>query len=144
MASRMTGVRQYRADLKRAPAQLKESVADAIRETVDGVHGRGKANIAAMVISRSGALARNYRKSVGRKSLRGRVGYLSAKARDEAFYARFVNDGTINMAARPFHTNAVEAEMDLDQSRMVKARDRVLGLLAGGGVGGASSRIGRL
>lgn len=141
MASTMTGVREYRAALKRAPNDLRENVLAAVTETVNGVHARGKANIRSMVTRRSGELDRNYRKSISKKSLSGRVGYLSAKAREAAFYARFVNDGTIKMSARPFHTNAVEAEMELDEARMVAARDRVLSLLAGGGVGGTSSRI---
>lgn len=143
MASRMTGVREMRAALKRAPDNLKDGVRDAIQKTVDGVHARGKANIAAMVTNRTGNLFRLYRKSNAPKTLRGRVGYLSAASRDGAFYARFVNDGTVKMEARPFHTNAVEAEKELDEARMVKARDHMLSLLAGGGRGGASSRIGR-
>lgn len=142
MASRMTGAKEFRAALKRAPADLKREVAAAIKQTVDGVHARGKANIRAMVTRQTGALERNYRKSFSPRALRGRVGYLSARSRDEAFYARFINDGTIKMAARPFHTNAVEAEMESDQQRMVTARNRILGLLAGGGTN--SSRIGTL
>lgn len=126
MASKMTGVRETRAALKRAPKALKDNVLAAIKETVDGVHARGKANIAAMVTKRTGALDRNYRKSVAPKSLRGRVGYLSDAARAAAFYARFINDGTVKMEARPFHTNAVEAEKELDTQRMVTARDKAL------------------
>lgn len=141
MASRMTGVREYRAALKRAPNDLRENVLAAVTETVNGVHARGKANIRAMTTPRSGLLFREYRRSVSKKTLQGRVGYLSETTREVVFYARFVNDGTINAEARPFHTNAVEAEMELDEARMVKARDRILGLLGGGGVGGASSRI---
>lgn len=139
--SRMTGVREFRAALKRAPNDLRENVLQAVTETVNGVHRRGKANIASMTTKRTGELSRNYRKGISRKTLSGRVGYLSAKARAAAFYARFVNDGTAKMQARPFHTNAVEAEKELDTVRMVAARDRVLSALAGGGVGGASSRI---
>lgn len=123
MASKMTGVRVYRAALKRLPAHLREEVAESIQETVNGVHSRGKANIATMTNEQSGDLNRLYRKSNAPKTLRGRVGYLSAASRAKAFYARFVNDGTIKMAARPFHDNAVEAEQELDTARMVKARD---------------------
>lgn len=142
MASRMTGVREYRAALKRAPAHLREEVADAIKQTVDGVHARGLANIDAMTTARSGFLRRYYNKSVGRKSLRGRVGYLSSTSREVVFYARFINDGTVKMAARPFHTNAVEAEQELDTARMVKARDDALARL--GGRGGAAVLRNRL
>lgn len=131
MASRMTGIKEYRAALRRLPADLKEDVAAAIKTTVDGVHARGKANIQSMVKRRTGTLEKNYRKSVAKKALRGRVGFLSAKARSEAFYARFINDGTVNMAARPFHTNAVEAEQEADTQRMVRARNLALAKLAG-------------
>lgn len=126
MASRMVGVREYRAALKRLPQHLKDEVATSIKTTVDAVHARGKSNIASMVTRRTGTLDRNYRRSVSKKSLKGRVGYLSAAARSAAFYARFINDGTIKMQARPFHTNAVEAEKELDEARMVQARDKAL------------------
>lgn len=139
--SRMHGIREYRAALKRAPAHLRDGVGDAVKQTTEAVHARGKANIDSMTTARTGELRRNYRRSFSKTSLKGRVGYLSAKARDAAFYARFVNDGTVKMAARPFHTNAIEAERDADTARMVKARDRVLSLLSGGGRGGAQDRI---
>lgn len=144
MASKMTGVREFRAALKRAPNDLRDEVLTAVTTTVNGVHAKGKANIASMTTKRTGELSRNYRKGISRKQLSGRVGYLSAKARGAAFYARFVNDGTSKMQARPFHTNAIESERELDTMRMVAARDRVLSALAGGGRGGASSRIGTL
>lgn len=133
MSSHMTGVREYRAALKRAPEHLREEVFRAIKETVDGVHARGRANIASMTTQRTGQLMRWYRKGLSRKGLSGRVGYLSSGARDLAYYARFVNDGTINMVARPFHTNAVEAEQELDTARMVKARNDALARLGGAG-----------
>lgn len=137
--SEMLGIREYRAALKRAPADMREQVFGAIKTTVDGVHGRAKGNIASMVKKRSGALDRNYRKYVSRQNLTGRVGYLSAAAAAKAFYARFVNDGTSQMPARPFHTNAVEAEKELDTARMVKARDDVIRKMTLGGRG--SGRI---
>lgn len=133
MASYMTGVREYRAALKAAPDHLRDKVAEAVKATTFAVHARGKANIASMVKRRSGTLARRYRKSFSKKTLRGRVGYLSTASRADAFYARFINDGTVNMPARPFHTNAVEAERELDTQRMVKARDNMLGRLGGRG-----------
>ena len=143
MASRMTGAREFRHALRRAPEALRREVLEAIKETVDGVYARGLANIDSMTNRRTGVLRRNYRKSVARKALRGRVGYLSATSQHAAFYARFINDGTVNMPARPFHTQAVEAERDADTARMVRARDHTLGLLAGGGRGNAQSRIER-
>lgn len=141
MTSRMTGIKEARAALKQAPSVMKDEVIAAIRQTVNGVHSRGQSNISSMVTQRSGALLRNYRKSVRTASLTGVVGYITAKARSEAFYARFINDGTVKMAARPFHTNAVESEKEADQGRMVKARDRVLAVIAGGGRGSRSGGL---
>lgn len=124
--SKMTGVKEMRRALRRLPDDLKTGVVEAIKETTKGVHERGKANIDAMTIRRSGLLFREYRRSVAPKQLRGRVGYLSATARAVVYYARFINDGTAKMEARPFHTNAVEAERELDTKRMVDARDKAL------------------
>ncbi|MEO0623137.1 MAG: hypothetical protein AAF183_13000 [Pseudomonadota bacterium] len=129
----MVGVREYRTALKDAPEDLQREVFGAIKQTVDGVHGRGKANLAAMTDEQSGTLRRLYRKTTSRRSLSGRVGYLSDAARFDVFYARFIHDGTIHMPARPFHGNAIEAEQELDQARMVKARDNLLAALGGRG-----------
>lgn len=132
MASRMTGIREFRSALKDAPDALRDRIYRAIKTSVDGVHARGLGNLASMVQRRTGTLARNYRRVANRQGLSGRVGYLSDKARTEAFYARFINDGTSRISARPFHTAAVEAEEDADTRRMVEARDDVLGILAAG------------
>lgn len=126
MAEAWEGARRFQAAIRKAPDDLKKIVADELRETVNAVHAKGRANLAAMVTPRSGALERNYRKSLSKKTLTGRVGYLSAKAKRAAFYARFINDGTRKMAARPFHTNAVESEKEQHQRRMLRARDTVL------------------
>lgn len=136
MASEMHGPTAYRKALRKAPDDLKSHVAEALRETVVGVHTRGKANIRTMLKQgphRTGVLERNYRRSVSSKSLTGRVGYLSARAREVAFYARFVHDGTRHSQPHPFHGNAVEAELEHDKRRMIEARDTVLRKLAEGG-----------
>lgn len=126
MASRMRGVKGFRKALKGLDTDLKENIYGAVKQTVDAVHARGKSNLSSMVTKRTGTLEKNYRRSASRKSLQGRVGYLSAKAKFDAFYARFINDGTRYITARPFHTNAVEAEREADTQRMVKARDRAI------------------
>ena len=139
MASRITGVREYRAALKFASPHLRDRVLEAIRATTIAVHARGKANIASMTTRRTGELSRLYRRSVSKKTLRGRVGYLSAASRGKVFYARFVHDGTAStgfgkgITARPFHDNAVEAEHEQDTQRMVRARDKMLANLGGRG-----------
>lgn len=142
--SRMLGVREFRGALKRAPAELRGLAADGIAATVAEVHARGRANVEAMAIGTSPkpvqkrkgkqyprrVLRRHYRKSVSRKRLVGKVGYLTRKARREAYYVRFVHNGTAKMAARPFHARAVEASASADEKRMVRARDIALGRLA--------------
>lgn len=136
--SEMLGIREYRAVLKKAPAELRAEVFEAIGTTVNGVHARAKSNIRTMVKRRTGVLEKNYRKYVSRQNLTGRVGYLSSAARAAAFYAGFVNDGTQNAPAKPFHTNAVEAEKELDTARMMKARDDVVRKMTIGGRSGVS------
>ena len=131
--TRMKGIRQMRRALKRLPDDLKDQVRKEMQITLDGVHARGRANIAAMIPKagndvRTGNLKRLYRKSKVGKALKGRVGYLSRASFRKAWYARFVNDGTVKMTARPFHTNAVEAEKERDTRRMVLARNKAVTL----------------
>lgn len=126
MASKTLGIREFRAALKRLPEDMRREVFEAVSKTAKGVHQKGRANIASMTTKRSGDLSRLYRVGLSRKALSARVGYLSEKSRGAAFYARFINDGTSKMQARPFHTNAVESERELDTQRMVRARDDAL------------------
>lgn len=120
------GAREWQRAMRQLPDDLRDKVADALRQTVDAVHSRGRANIRSMVERRSGVLEKNYRKSVSRKSLKGRVGYLSKRAAQQAFYAPFIHDGTQYITARPFHANAVEAERERDELRMRNARDEAI------------------
>lgn len=111
--SRMIGIRKRRAAQRSAPSILAQAVRGHLAEIVRTVEADGKSNMDAMVKRRSGALKRYYRSSVsGGALLVGRVGYLTPRARKNAFYARFLNDGTRDMPARPFHDNAVEDNLD--------------------------------
>lgn len=92
------------------PGVLEERSRGELAVTVREVAAEGRANIRAMTRRRSGQLLRFYRSSVSRGAIAvGRVGYLTARAKRSAFYARFINDGTREIAARPFHSLAVEA-----------------------------------
>ncbi|XAT57851.1 hypothetical protein GN241_11055 [Rhodobacteraceae bacterium IMCC1335] len=104
---RVSGHKQSRARSRRRSKAVDANVAAAISETVVDVHRAGVENIDAMVSKRSGRLRKFYKKSLRAKGTRGLVGYVSAKARRAAFYARFVHDGTSRQKARPFHDHAV-------------------------------------
>lgn len=55
---------------------------------------------------------RNYRWSISKSRLTGRVGFLSARAARSAFYASFFFYGTQNQPARPVHDDAFEANRE--------------------------------
>lgn len=126
-------IKAYRKDLREAPEELRENIVAALKETVTAVHARGKANIQSTFKRRTGALLRNYKRTVRKKSLTALVGYITKAGRRDAFYARFLHDGTRSMPARPFHGNAVEAEKEADTRRHIEARDKVLRDLSGKG-----------
>ncbi|WP_118138602.1 HK97 gp10 family phage protein [Oceanicella sp. SM1341] len=130
--SKVTGIRAQRSRMKRLTTAVQEEVADAIAETLDEVHAAGLAQLDAMVTRRTGRLRRYYRKSFRRGKLEGLVGYISAKARDEAFYARFVHDGTEDMAARPWHDTAIEEVAPDHAGRMQRAAPSSLARTGGG------------
>ncbi|QDL91500.1 hypothetical protein FDP22_06720 [Paroceanicella profunda] len=130
--SRVDGIRAQRVRVKRLTTALQEEVADSINETIDQVHAAGLANLDAMVTRRTGRLRRYYRKAFRRGTLEGLVGYISAKGRDAAFYARFVHDGTEEMAARPWHDTAIEEVAPDHAQRMRRASPSELARTGGG------------
>lgn len=104
---RSSGFKGARTRSRQRTKSVDANVSAAIAKTVVDVHRAGLENIDAMVSKRSGRLRRFYKKSLRAKGARGLVGYVSAKARRAAFYARFVHDGTSKQKARPFHDHAV-------------------------------------
>lgn len=107
--SKIIGVAEARQALRNAPKYIRFLAADVIEDVIKSTHLDAKANMNSMGIKKkSGNLSRFYRRSINKKKLTGRVGLLSSRARKKAFYARFINDGTEKMTARPFHTAAVE------------------------------------
>jgi len=141
---RAKGFRRARSNSRRRVAALDANVAKAISDTVDEVHQAGLENIDAMTGRRSGRLKRFYKKSLRAKGARGLVGYVSAKARKSAFYARFVHDGTSRQKARPFHDNAVLEFVGKHAGRMRAALAKSLSGRAGpsglGRTGGGRER----
>ncbi len=119
--SRARGFRGARRRAKARPGLLDKVTVDAIGDTVDAVHGAGRANIAAMVKRRSGLLRRRYSKTVRKAKQTGLVGYITRSARRAAFYARFVHDGTRYTSARPFHDLAVAEQAPKHKRRMRRA-----------------------
>lgn len=123
--SRMRGTRRAAQRIRRMPDALEDAALEGIRETVNAVHREGRGNIDAMVNKRTGKLRRYYSKLTSRAKMAGTVGYRTAKAKNEAFYARFVHDGTANTTAKPFHDSAVEAEYARHSQRMRRALQKV-------------------
>ena len=116
--SKLRGVSGARKRAKQRPDALGGFVNVAISETVNAVHHAGRANIDAMVKRRRGVLRRRYSKTVRKPVFTGFVGYITAKSRRAAFYARFVHDGTKTATARPFHDLAVAEQERRHSQRM--------------------------
>ena len=116
--SKVKGVSSAVRSLRTFKAALRVEAGDTVRETVEETYSAARANIEALGIGRTppgkghkgprGQLRRQYRKSVTKNGVKGRVGYISAAARKKAFYARFVHDGTAKAPGRPFHDLAVD------------------------------------
>ena len=60
----------------------------------------------------TGIFRRNYRWSISKARMTGRVGFLSAKAARSAFYAKWFFYGSENQPARPVHDDAFEANRE--------------------------------
>ena len=123
---RATGFRKARAKSRRRSEALDANVRVAIAETVTEVRRDGLDNLASMTKKRSGTLVRNYKKALRKGGMVGLVGYITARARDAAFYARFIHDGTSRIKARPFHDQAVLAAEGRRNLRMRAALSRAL------------------
>lgn len=124
--TRARGFKTARRNSKRRVDRLDENAAAAITQTVNEVHATGRENIDAMLRRISGKLRRGYAKKMSRKTLSGMVGYVSAKSRKSAFYARFVHDGTSEAKAHPFHDQAVLEHEGKHKKRMRNAQASAL------------------
>lgn len=122
---KVRGAKEVRKAIRKAGPEIErqalEEVRDASRkmyqDTMNGLntaaayaplyHGKpGMQNI-------TGLFRRNYRWSISRAKLKGRVGFLSARAARNAFYAKWFFYGSENQPARPVHDDAFEANREL-------------------------------
>ncbi|WP_161555858.1 HK97-gp10 family putative phage morphogenesis protein [Mangrovicoccus ximenensis] len=138
--SGQTGAKGAAARSRQRSAALKNTALEGINRTITSVHKDGTSNIDAMTRRRTGLLRRWYRKSLRKASVSGFVGYISAKARDAAFYARFVHDGTSKADPRPFHERAVEMNSGEHSAEMRQALRDALKQAAPGSLGRTGGR----
>lgn len=125
--SGLRGITKARARARQRPDILDQKVVAAISDTVDEVHQAGRANIDSMVKRRSGLLRRNYKKSVQKSRVTGKVGLFGESAdkkkgiggKPAVVYGRFIHDGTKFISARPFHQLAV-ARVDVAHARRMR------------------------
>lgn len=106
--SYVKGVSGVRQALRRVSGHLEEAIKAEVRAATEKTYALGRDNIDAMTVRRTGTLRREYRRSYVKKGKRGRVGYLTPRARAAAFYAGWVHYGTVTAGAHPFHALAAE------------------------------------
>jgi hypothetical protein len=123
---RAKGFKTARRKSRQRVEKLDANVGDAIEATVTDVHATGRENIGAMLRKISGKLFDGYGKRISKKGHRGLVGYVTRRARENAFYARFVHDGTANAKAFPFHDLAVLEHEGRHKKRMRDASLKAL------------------
>lgn len=136
--AKIRGAKELRAALRRAPADLKDEAMKEVKASTDRMHRRVMELLATAssyaefwhgkpgMQNITGAARRNYRKSVSRVRMQGRVGLLSSSAERAAFYLRFFFYGTSHQPARPAHDEAFEDEKDTFIENQGKALERVL------------------
>ncbi|MCG8668917.1 MAG: hypothetical protein MI867_05850 [Pseudomonadales bacterium] len=122
--ARVRGADDVRKAIRRAGPELQRQALEEVKahsqkmyqDTMAGLdtaasygtfyHGKpGMQNI-------TGIFRRNYRWSVSKAKLKGRVGFLSARAARKAFYAKWFFYGSENQPARPVHDDAFEANRE--------------------------------
>lgn len=136
---RARGFREARAASARRAKAIDPAVAKAVRVIVEDVHKAGLENLDGEVGVRTGKLRKWYKRAFRRRGLVGLVGYVSAKARDAAFYARFVHDGTETARARPWHDRAKD---EVEGRRGGVMRQALREALAGRAAPGSLGRTG--
>jgi len=124
--SRIRGWKGARGRARARPGVLDEMVLDGLAATVTEVRQDAWENINSMATRRTGILRRNYRKSMSKAKMTGRVGYITRAAKRKAFYARFIHDGTRYIQARPFHDIAVARQEGKHRARMARAQHRAV------------------
>ena len=125
--SGLSGVSNVRKLLRRLEPELTSDV----REAVEASAGILLRAMLARTPRRSGTLAGELRIKYGRDRLSARVGVIGKRSLRRAWYARFVEYGTVDIPAQPFMIPAAE-EVAPKIDRIVDAAiDRVLAKVAG-------------
>jgi hypothetical protein len=136
--AKIHGARELRAAIRRAPQDLRDEAIKEVKASTDQMHRRVMELLASAskfaplwhgkpgMQNITGAARRNYRKSVSKAKMQGRVGLLTSGAERAAFHLRFFFYGTSHQPARPAHDEAFEAERDVFIERQTKALANVL------------------
>lgn len=119
--------RETRGRIRKMPTVLQTRVRENIEETVREGAARGRELIAGRFGKRSGKMRRFYRARVSRSAkVEGRFGYITARARRQVFYARFLHDGTRYILGYPFHDIVTEELGPRHRRRMRDALRRTI------------------
>lgn len=122
--AKVRGAKEVRRAIKRAGPEVQEMALKNVRKSAQQMHRdtmNGLETAAAYGPFYHGGLGmrritgifrRNYRWSISKTRLTGRVGFLSARAARAAFYASMFFYGTQTQPARPVHDDAFEANRE--------------------------------
>jgi hypothetical protein len=136
--ARIRGAKELRASLKKMSPALKNEAMKEVEASTKRMHETARMLMGTAAIYAplwhggagmqdiTGAARRNYRRSILRSQMRGRVGLLTPAAERAAFYLRFFIDGTVHQPARNFHDDAFERERDVFIRNQGLALERVL------------------
>ena len=136
--ARVRGVKAIRAAIRAAPEELQEQAFEQVeistkrmyRDVMQGLniasqyaefhHGEtGMRDI-------TGIARRTYKYSLGRRSLKVRVGLLSSAAFKQAIHLQYFFKGTPTQPARPVHDDVFEGEREVYYRNQQAALDAVM------------------
>lgn len=122
--AKVRGAQDVRRAIKRAGPELEKQALQEVRKSSkrmydDTMSGLNTASEYARFYhggvgmqQLTGLFRRNYRWSISKRKLTGRVGFLSARAARAAYYAKWFFYGSENQPARPVHDDAFEANRE--------------------------------
>lgn len=145
--AKIRGAKELRAAIRKMPPDLKAEATKEVRASTKRMHRKvmellnsaasyapfwhgkpGMQNVTT-ALHAAGTARRNYRYSVVKQGMTGRVGLLSPAAERTAFHMRFFLYGTVHQPARNVHADAFESERDVFIDNQTKALGRVLSRL---------------
>lgn len=122
--ARIRGAEDVRKAIRKAGPELQRQALEEVRASSKKMHQDAMAGLdtaasyAALYHGKpgmqniTGTFRRFYRWSVSPTKMKGRVGFLSARAAHKAFYAKWFFYGSANQPARPVHDDAFEANRE--------------------------------